>query len=149
MFIHECNKYGLARVKVRPLKYLKRSIYALKVVQVGQCFSLVLAITGCSKTNIVTEFLNLWMRCVFCFISIENFDESSGPFIFIAFAAFAIAEPVRYPFYLLKILDLENTVIGRFFSHLRYNLFIVFYPLGALCDLLTGIYSAANMEKSG
>ena len=32
MLCHELNKYGLARAKVRPKKYLVRTIYALKVV---------------------------------------------------------------------------------------------------------------------
>lgn len=146
MFLHEVNKYGIARVKARPLKYLKRSTYALKVVQTGQCMNLILAMTGISKTAIIPEFLQLVCRCLFCFISIENFDESSGPFVFLAFAAFAIAEPIRYPYYLLKILDCENTMVGKFFGHLRYNLFILFYPLGALCDGLTGMYSAKNLK---
>ena len=86
---------------------------------------------------------------MFAYISIDNFDESKGPFVLIALVAFGIAEPIRYPFYILKILDADDNAVGRFFSHLRYNLFIIFYPLGALCDGLTSMYSSENMRNLG
>ena len=56
MLIHEISKYGLARTKVRPHKYLKRTIFALKVVQGGQCVNLLLALLKITKTNFVAEF---------------------------------------------------------------------------------------------
>ena len=106
MLCHEVYKYGLGRVKVRPLKYLKRSIYALKVVQVAQTMNIPLTILGVSKTALLPECLNVFCRCVFIYISVDNFDESSGPFIFLALVSFGLSEPIRYPYYLLKILDL-------------------------------------------
>ena len=149
MLCHEIYKYGIARAGARPSKYLKRSAYALKVVQFGQILNIPLAIVGVSKTALLPECLNVFCRAMFCYVSVENFDENSGPFVLLAFIAFGIAEPIRYPYYLLKILDFENHPIGKFFGHLRFNLFILFYPLGALCDGLTTYYASENMRKLG
>ena len=110
---------------------------------------MLLALLKITKTNFVSEFLQLFCRCLFAYVSIDNFDESKGPFILIALVAFGVAEPIRYPFYILKILEAVDNMVGRFFSHLRYNLFIIFYPLGALCDGLTSMYSSENMRQSG
>merc|ERR1712224_533413 len=111
--------------------------------------NLLLALLKITKTNFIAEFCQLFCSCIFAYISIDNFDESKGPFILIALVAFGVAEPARYPYYMLKILEADENIVGRFFGHLRYNLFIIFYPLGALCDGLTSIYSSENMRKSG
>jgi hypothetical protein len=66
-----------------------------------------------------------------------------------AFVAFAVAEPIRYPYYLLKTIEMENTPLGIFFGNLRYNAFIIFYPLGAYGDLMTGVYSGNTIKKLG
>ena len=72
-------------------------------------------------------------------------DESKGPYVFYALGAFACAEPHRYPYYLLKLLGAEKSPAGIFFGHLRYNLFMFFYPIGAFCDLMTGVMAVDNM----
>ena len=93
-----------------------------------------------------SEFPQLLARSMFCYISVANVVEETGGFyILYAFIAFAVAEPVRYPYYLLKLIGYEETALGRFYGHLRYNLFIVFYPIGAFCDLMTGVHSAPNV----
>ena len=66
-----------------------------------------------------------------------------------AFFAFSVAEPIRYPYYLLKMVDSDETSLGKFFGHLRYNMFIIFYPLGAFCDLMAGYHSAETMASNG
>ena len=104
-----------------------------------------LVLLGFSRTNLGSEIGQLTARSIFAFISIEYNDARNGPFIFLALFAFAIAEPVRYPFYFLKTLELDNTLVGKLFGHLRYNLFIFFYPLGAFADLMAGVYSAKNI----
>ena len=76
-------------------------------------------------------------------------DPSQGPFILLAFFAFAIAEPGRYPYYLLKMLGQDKSSLGTLFGHVRYNLFIVFYPIGAFCDLMTGYHSSGSLMKTG
>jgi len=46
-----------------------------------------------------------------------------------------------------KILEYDGTAIGKFLGHLRYNLFLVFYPLGAFSDLMTTYNSAEKGSK--
>lgn len=66
-----------------------------------------------------------------------------------AFFAFAFGEPIRYPYYLLKSLGKEKKPLGLFFGHLRYNFFIVFYPIGAFCDLMTTYYAGQVIREKG
>ena len=88
------------------------------------------------------EALQLFARSLFAYISVDRTAESEGPYIFLAFLAFAVAEPIRYPYYLLKKLEMEDTLAYRIFGHLRYNCFIVFYPIGAFGDMMAGVHSA-------
>ena len=44
-------------------------------------------------------------------------------------------------------MDNDKSDMGVFFGHIRYNLFIVFYPIGAFADLMTGFYSAENLKN--
>ena len=103
---------------------------------------------GVSKSSLASEIPQLLARSIFCYISVARTDESKGPFIFFALGAFACAEPHRYPYYLLKLLGKEDTTAGIFFGHLRYNLFMFFYPIGAFCDLMTGVMAVENMTKA-
>jgi hypothetical protein len=82
-------------------------------------------------------------------VSIDNTDISKGPYIFLALFAFAVGEPIRYFYYLVKSFELEYHPIGRVLGHIRYNLFIVVYPIGATCDGLASYYSTENNLKSG
>ena len=108
-----------------------------------------LAILGFTKTNIVSEVAQLFARSIFTYISIKYTDESKGPWIFLAFAAFSVAEPIRYPYYFLKTTGYDQTFLGKFFGHLRYNFFIIFYPIGAFSDLMTGYYSHNSIVENG
>ena len=72
--------------------------------------NVLLAIFGLTQTNIVSEIAQLTARSIFTFISIQHTDERKGPWIFLAFFAFSLAEPIRYPYYLLKIFGLELTL---------------------------------------
>ena len=93
-----------------------------------------------------SELPQLLARSLFCYISVANVVEETGGFyILYALIAFAVAEPVRYPYYLFKLIGMEETTLGRLYGHLRYNLFIVFYPIGAFCDLMVGVHSVPNV----
>ena len=64
--------------------------------------NVLLAILGFTRTNIVSEVAQLFARSIFTYLSIQYTDESKGPWIFLAFVAFSVAEPIRYPYYFLK-----------------------------------------------
>ena len=97
---------------------------------------------GITKTPIIQEAIQLLMRALFAFISTKYVDESKGPWLFLALLSFLIGDGCRYPFYVLKTLNLERTIPGRIFGNLRYNMWLVFYPLGAFSDTMAGMNSA-------
>ena len=116
-----------------------------------QWLNVVLIVLKISKTSLVNEIIQLLGRSVFAYASL-NYTDGPGsplPFVFLAFFAFGIVESTRYPYYFLKIVDLENTSIGKLMGHCRYNLFIVLYPLGAFSDYMAGLYACKTMESSG
>ena len=83
------------------------------------------------------------MRSLFAFISTTYIDESTGgQYIFLALLSFLIGDGVRYPFYILKTIEMERTLLGRLFGNLRYNMWLIFYPLGAFSDTMAGVHSA-------
>ena len=90
------------------------------------------------------------MRMIFIYISIEHTDVNKGsPFIYVAFVCFGIVEMIRYPFYISKILGLEATLVGKILGHLRYNLFIFFYPVGAFADGCVLYWSLETIQTNG
>ena len=145
----ETTKYGLEKVMWQPRAHLQYSIGALKKVQFVQCLNLMLPLLGLTTTSIFSEVLQLFLRSLFIYISVQHTDESKGPFIFVAFVSFAIGDSIRYPYYVLKTLGAEESTAGRFFGHLRYNLFIVCYPLGASADTITGYHAAQTIREKG
>ena len=86
--------------------------------------------------------MQLLMRAMFAFVSTRYIDEREGPWIYLALFSFLIGDGCRYPYYVLKTLGAERSVPGRIFGNLRYNMWIVFYPLGAFSDTMAGYYSA-------
>jgi hypothetical protein len=60
-----------------------------------------------------------------------------------------MGDGVRYPYYVLKTLGADKTFLGRLFGNLRYNLWLVFYPLGAFSDTMAGYYSAEPIREAG
>ena len=54
---------------------------------------------------------------------------------------FAIVESGRYGLQLCTLLGMKDTLVGRIFFHLRWNTFIVCYPIGAFSDMMCGVQS--------
>ena len=108
---------------------------------------MILPICGFTKTPLINDFGQNLLRLIFAYISIEHTDESKGPWIWLAFVAFGVVETIRYPFYISKILGIESTKVGRVLGHLRYNLFIPFYPIGAFADGMALYYSLDKIKS--
>ena len=108
-----------------------------------------LPILGFSKTPILNEAAFLFMRSLFIWISIKFTEERFGPWVFLAFLSFAIVEVIRYPFYLIKLKTgfTKDSKMTIMLGHLRYNLPLVFFPLGALGDGAAGLFALQNIYK--
>jgi Protein tyrosine phosphatase-like protein, PTPLA len=74
--------------------------------------------------------------------------ESGSPFVFACLLMFCVVESFRYSFYLLKQHNLDNSFIGRICGMIRYNSFIVCYPIGALGECLVLYYTAKMIQKN-
>ena len=114
-----------------------------------QGLNLILALLGITKTSFFNEFAQQLVRWLFTFITISRVDPTKGPWVTTALLAFGLGETARYPYYFLKILGLDKTDTGLFLGHLRYNFFLIFYPLGSFADGMTHVFAAENMRKEG
>ena len=146
IFFVEIKEFSWSQCVKNPQMLHRQSIKVLRYCQVMQMMNVVMAIAGITKTGIINEFLQQLVRCLFTFITINEFDATKGPWVTTALFAFALGETARYPYYFLKCLGLETTDTGLFFGHLRYNFFFVFYPLGSFCDGMTHIFAAEKMR---
>jgi very-long-chain (3R)-3-hydroxyacyl-CoA dehydratase len=60
----------------------------------------------------------------------------------------SIIEIIRYPFYTIKALPvLKDGALAKFLGHLRYNAFIVNYPVGVLGELIACYGAYETMKK--
>mmetsp|Transcript_5464 Transcript_5464/g.4158 ORF Transcript_5464/g.4158 Transcript_5464/m.4158 type:complete len:125 (+) Transcript_5464:303-677(+) len=57
-------------------------------------------------------------------------------FVLSTLFCFAIIESIRYPYYFLKQRGSTNNPIAKLLGALRYNAFIVVYPIGAMGEVL-------------
>ena len=60
---------------------------------------------------------------------------------------FALGEGARYLFNLFTVLNIVKTPLGRLVGHLRWNLFLVLYPIGALGDGLAGVFTIDVLKE--
>ena len=60
---------------------------------------------------------------------------------------FCLVESFRYGFYFLKQQGLDETLIGSIFGLIRYNSFLVCYPLGAIGESMSVYLLAKHLGK--
>ena len=75
-------------------------------------------------------------------------DTKDYPLVTIALFCFAIVESSRYGVSLCKTEGWSESLIGRIFGHLRWNTFLICYPIGATCDCLCAVFSIGVVGKS-
>lgn len=148
-YFREISTYGYTACINDPLINHASSIWWLQMCQLIQWLNLPMALLGITRTGIANEFSQLMGRSLFAFVTIPYFDPAQGPWITIAFFAFTLGETVRYPFFFFKSIGLsERHPWSKLSAHLKYNLFIVMYPLGAFCDMMTAVCAADNLCKT-
>ena len=70
----------------------------------------------------------------------------AAPFVFLCLLMFCLVESFRYGFYFLKHQGLDETLIGRGFGLIRYNSFLVCYPLGAIGECMSLYLLAKSLQ---
>lgn len=88
-------------------------------------------IAGYSKGSVVEALMQTCMRAMifFCLILSEERMQTK-PVVFYLFLVWSTIELVRYPYYMLRVYDVE---IG-FLTWLRYTIWIPLYPLGFIFE---------------
>ena len=61
---------------------------------------------------------------------------------------FSLGEWPRYAYNLLQTLGILQSRFGRFIAHLRWNLFLVLYPIGASLDGLAGVLTIPVLKAT-
>ena len=61
---------------------------------------------------------------------------------------FSAGECSRYSYNMINILGLVHTRLGRLIGHLRWNLFLILYPVGALGDGLAGCFTIPVLKAT-
>lgn len=67
--------------------------------------------------------------------------------IYLTIVAFSLIEIIRFPFYTLKQVESKPSFFQNFFGDLRYNIFIIIYPIGALCEILAAFSALPNLAN--
>jgi hypothetical protein len=77
------------------------------------------------------------LRTFHTFVALKfshNFMNSRG-YVLLMFA-WTFAELIRYNFYILTSARTQSSLFGRVIKMLRYNAFIVLYPIGGVAEFL-------------
>ena len=126
---------------------LATEIMIYQALQAMQWLDVVFPLIGFTRTVVINAFLQTTARSIFGFISLPMHYESV-PLTLPVLICFALGEWSRYSYNLLQILNLVQTRIGRVVAHLRWNLFLVLYPIGAFGDGLAGVLTIGVLKAA-
>jgi hypothetical protein len=76
----------------------------------------------------------LLSRFLIAFIAIP-YTTGPFPFIYSTLICFSLADSTRYFYYFLKMNE-DKSILAKIFGNLRYNLFLIAYPIGALGEAI-------------
>jgi very-long-chain (3R)-3-hydroxyacyl-CoA dehydratase len=85
-------------------------------------------------------------RCFFGFFTMP-LAQNGSPLVFLCIFMFCIVESFRYAFYFLKSNGKDESLIGKLFGLIRYNSFLICYPLGAGSECLVVYEVAKRIRK--
>merc|ERR1711915_270943 len=100
---------------------------------------------GYTKGSVTEAFLQVLGRNIWILILIDGEERmQSKPVVFYLFMAYATIEIVRYPYYLLRVWDVEN----GFLTWLRYTIWIPLYPVGFICEGVIALRDIPFFEET-
>merc|ERR1719400_284581 len=92
------------------------------------------------ETTIQVVGRNIWILAL---ISGEERMQSK-PVVFYLFMTYATIEIVRYPYYMLRVYDIDFGLI----TWLRYTLWIPLYPIGFICEGVIALRDIPYFEET-
>ena len=97
----------------------------------------VIGLTNNSVMAVLPQILSrlIIVKLVFPYVPSDSYS------IVLTTVNWCISELIRFPFYTIKAIPtLQNGFLGSVFGHLRYNAFIIVYPLGVFGELLAATH---------
>ena len=127
------------------------SATSLLVISLQQfsCLELLLSVAGILPSPLVNVLMQLTARNSVILVAVQFTSSASvleSPAIFITFIAWSIAEIARYSWLLGKTFPDSCAALNRFLTWVRYNMFLVLYPLGAVGEGWT-MWNAMQLEE--
>lgn len=103
------------------------------------------ALVGFTKGSPLFPFLQVTGRNVVLFAVIHSESRMQEmPVIFVLFLIWSTVELIRYPYYIISLLNKEVPLL----TWLRYTIWIVLYPMGFLCEGTVLLRSLPYFEET-
>ncbi|CAB3403167.1 unnamed protein product [Caenorhabditis bovis] len=100
---------------------------------------------GLTSTHIPTAILQIVGRLLVLVTAKSSSSLYTVPTSFFLLVAYLSIECIRYPYYALKIFKYDSIAV----SWLRYNAWIVFYPIGFICEAATFFNALTDHYQTG
>ena len=126
---------------------LQTEIFIYQVLQGAQLLDVIFPMIGFTRGSVVNAFLQTGARSIFGFISLPMHREYL-PIVLPILICFSAGEFARYQFNLIHTLGWSKTRLGRISGHMRWNAFLVLYPIGAFLDGLAGVFTIPVMKET-
>jgi len=100
---------------------------------------------GYTKGSVYEAFIQVVGRNIWLFALIDSEPRMQNkPVVFYLFMTYSTIEIVRYPYYLLRIWDMDVGIV----TWLRYTLWIPLYPLGFICEGVIALRDIPFFEET-
>jgi len=100
---------------------------------------------GYTKGSILESFLQVTGRNIWILLLIGGEERmQTKPVVFYLFMTYSVIELVRYPYYMLRVYDIDLGLI----TWLRYTLWIPLYPLGFICEGVIALRDIPYFEET-
>lgn len=103
----------------------------MKFIQLLQFLEVMHPMFGYTKSSAFVSFIQVGGRAfiLFCMIEAEPRMQTK-PVVFYLFLVWSTVEIVRYPYYIMQLLNIDIS----FLTWLRYTIWMPLYPLGFVCE---------------
>jgi len=120
--------------------------FALCYCQIVQFLEVLHPILGFTKTSIGMSLIQIAGRGIILFGLIASEERiQDKPVVFFLFYIWAIADIIRYPFYMLQISKISIYIV----TWLRYSAWVILYPAGIACEAVVIFACIPYFVESG